>query len=666
VAHSGATGGDAFELGHDARKTEAAMKSPVKITDTTLRDGHQSLYATRMRTEDMLELAEKLDQVGFHSLEVWGGATFDVMHRFLQENPFERLRQLKKVATRTPLQMLLRGQNLVGYRNYPDDVVEAFVQHSAEAGVDIFRVFDALNDPRNFETAGRAVRAAGKHFQATICFSITERHIGGPVFHEQYYRDKARQLVELGADSLCIKDMAGMIGPGDASLLVSLLKSFGLPVQLHTHFTSGMADLACWEAVKAGVDVIDCAIAPFAYGTSQPAVEPFVVALQGTERDPGIDLGRLVELGELLEKVAPKYRRFRDTSKTAVIDTNVLVHQIPGGMASNMINQLKQADALERLPEVLRELPITRRELGTPPLVTPTSQIVGTQAVMNVLAGRYKLISSEVRDLCYGLYGSTPTEIDPEVRKRCLHGYPRGETPIQGRPADSLSPEMPAAFALVQALHAEAGRDDTPVSMDDVLIQAVYPRTGEAFLRWKAGLIDTRPGEAPVTLEQVKEEDERVRKALAGELVEPSPRAILGPDASKFVVAVGDEIFEVQVDAHKNAYGEPAIRSAVPIGHGHPPARSAPVRVAQPPPRPSQPERTLPNGQAAVVAPMPGTLLQYYVEVGDAVKEGQPLLTLEAMKMANQLTAPRRGTVVALPGDIGSTVTRGQTLAVIE
>ncbi|MCZ7584770.1 MAG: pyruvate carboxylase subunit B [Deltaproteobacteria bacterium] len=326
--------------------------------------------------------------------------------------------------------MLLRGQNLVGYRNYPDDLVKEFVAHSADVGVDVFRVFDALNDPRNLATAGEAVKKAKKHFQATICYTITERKIGGAVFNEAYYRTKAHEMADLGADSLVIKDMAGMINPADARLLVRLLKDeTGLPVHLHTHFTSGMADIVFWEAIKEGVDVIDRCVAPFAHRTSHAAVEPFLVALEGSDRDPGLDLEALAEIGKMLEKIAPKYRHFGDTSKTAVIDTGVLIHQIPGGMQSNMINQLRQADALHRLHEVHTELPQTRKDLGFPPLVTPTSQIVGTQAVTNVLMGRYKMVSQEVKDLCYGLYGKTPAPIDPKVRKICLKGvFARRET----------------------------------------------------------------------------------------------------------------------------------------------------------------------------------------------------------------------------------------------
>jgi pyruvate carboxylase subunit B len=461
--------------------------------------------------------------------------------------------------------------------------------------------------------------------------------------------------------------MAGMISPSDAELLVKLFKKhFNVPVQLHTHFTSGMADLAYLRAIDAGIDVVDCALAPFAMATSQPASEPIVVALESTERDTKIDVRKLVEIGALVEKVAPKYRQFRDTSKVAQIDTGVLIHQIPGGMASNMINQLKQADALHRLHEVHEELPRTRRELGNLPLVTPTSQIVGTQAVMNVLMGRYKMVSAEVKDLCYGLYGKTPTEIDPEVQKICLKGYARGETPITCRPADILEPEMQAAKAKVSSFYAQAQRTGDP-SLDHVLVYALYPRTGEAFIRWALGLIEKRPGETEVTLEDVRAEDERIKKAMAGELVEPPPKRVISSDVSTFVVAVGGEVFEVQVEGHGGYGAMPTIRSATPVPQAiRPRPADAPPASVPPPPPSSKPSVALAEGQAAITAPMPGTLIQYFVAVGDTVKEGQAVLTLEAMKMANQLVSPKNGKVVELGPAPGTNVKRGDRLIVIE
>src|SRR5512139_2714434 len=385
-------------------------KKPIKITDTTLRDGHQSSLATRMRTEDMVPIAEELDKVGFHSVEMWGGATFDVTHRFLGEDPWERVRTLKKLMPKTPFQMLLRGQNLVAYRNHPDDLVEAFVEKSAEVGIDIFRCFDAVNDERNFETAFKVIKRCGKHIQGTICYSLTERRMGGSVYNLSYYLEKGKIQEQMGADSLCIKDMGGLLAPYDVYELVKALKkAIKIPIQLHTHYTSGMASMTYLKAIEAGVDIIDTSLAPFALRSSQPAVEPIVVALEGTPWDPKLDLSKLLKLGEYL-----------DTTRMAVIDTNVLRHQIPGGMISNMVSQLKQQKAIHRINEVYEELPRTRKDLGYPPLVTPTSQIVGVQAVQNVLFGtpggsiekRYKMISAQVKDYCYGLYGTAPGEVN--------------------------------------------------------------------------------------------------------------------------------------------------------------------------------------------------------------------------------------------------------------
>jgi len=459
-----------------------------------------------MRTEDMIPIAEKMDSVGFWAMEVWGGATFDSMHRFLAEDPFERVRTLKKYIKNTPFSMLLRGQNLVGYRQYPDDVAKLFVDKACEVGIDVFRVFDALNDIRNFETVVERIKANGKHFQGAICYSLTERRMGGDVFNIDYYKKKAKEIVDMGADSLCIKDMAGIMAPFDVGRLIAeLKKEIDIPIHLHTHYTSGMASMVYMEAIKAGVDIIDTCLAPFALRTSQPAVEPIVAALYGTTRDPGFDLNLLLELGDYLESIAPKYRDYLSKEKVSVIDTGVLVHQIPGGMISNLVNQLKEAKALNRLPEVLKEIPITRRELGTPPLVTPTSQIVGVQAVLNVLFGKYRMVTNEVKDLVYGLYGRTPTPVDPEIQKKILKGYKRGETPITGRPADYLEPELPK----VKEKYGDLIKDDY-----DLLIVALFPTTGEQFLKWKYGIEEKPEHVRPKTLEDIKREDEAIEEAL--------------------------------------------------------------------------------------------------------------------------------------------------------
>jgi len=482
-------------------------KKPIKITDTTLRDGHQSCLATRMRTEDMVPIASELDQIGFYSVEVWGGATFDVTHRFLGEDPWERVKTLKKLMPRTPFQMLLRGQNLVAYRNHPDDVVEAFIEKSAEVGIDIFRCFDAVNDERNFECAFKAIKKSGKHIQGTICYSLTERRMGGPVYNLDYYVEKAKILQDMGSDSLCIKDMAGLLAPYDAYDLIKVLKkTIKIPIQLHTHYTSGMGSMMYLKAIEAGVDIVDTALAPFALRSSQPAVEPLVVALEGTPWDSKLDLSKLLKLGEYLETIAPKYRDFLDTTKMAVIDTNVLKHQIPGGMISNMVSQLKSMKALHRIGEVYSELPQTRKDLGYPPLVTPTSQIIGVQAVLNVMAGRYKMPSMETQDYVYGLYGRPPVPISEEVRKTVLKSYKKGKEPITCRPADLIEPEMEKAKEETKGLAKD---------LYDTLIYALYPKTGVEFLKWKYGIEPMPERVKPKTLEDIKREDEAMAKAKA-------------------------------------------------------------------------------------------------------------------------------------------------------
>ncbi len=488
------------------------VDNPLKITDVTLRDGHQSLLATRMRTEDMEPIAEEMNKAGFYSMEVWGGATFDVATRFLNEDPWERLRILKKLVPDTPLLMLLRGQNLVGYRNYADDLVTAFVHHSARVGIDIFRVFDALNDERNFETCVKAIKESGKHAQLAICYSLTEPKMGGPVYNLDYYVNKALAFQDMGADSLCIKDMAGLIAPDDAYRLIKALKGvLKIPIQLHTHYTSGMASMSCLKAIEAGVDIIDTALAPFALRSSHPAIEPIVAALKGTPRDTGLDMAHLFKLGQYIESIAPKYRDFLNTTRMAPIDIGVLMHQIPGGMISNLTSQMREAGVLDRLDEVYEEIPRVRKELGYPPLVTPTSQIVGVQAIQNVLVGRYKLVSRQVQDYCYGLYGKPPAPIDPEIQEIVLKHYKGGHTPITCRPADIIEPELDKAKETVKDISQDIG---------DVLINAIYPITGLRFLKWKYGLETPPPELKPKTMEDIRREDELIAKAKAGKLRE--------------------------------------------------------------------------------------------------------------------------------------------------
>jgi pyruvate carboxylase subunit B len=595
----------------------------------------------------MEALAQGMNQVGFYSMEVWGGATFDVATRFLNEDPWERVRTLKRLMPETPLQMLLRGQNLVGYRHYPDDVVRAFVHQAAEVGIDIFRVFDALNDERNFEAPFAAIKECGKHIQAALCYSLTERRLGGPVYTIDYYVNKALVLQGMGADSLCIKDMAGLISPYDAFDLIKALKAvLKIPVCLHTHYTSGSASMACLKAIEAGVDIIDTALAPFALRSSQPALEPLAVALQGTPRDTGLDVGHLFKLGQQLESIAPKYRQYLDTTHMAVIDTRVLMHQIPGGMTTNLVAQLREANALDRFEEVLAELPRTRKELGYPPLVTPTSQIVGIQAVQNVLFGRYQMVSDQVKDYVYGLYGRPPAHIDPKVKRIALKGYPRGGEPITCRPADILEPELEKAKEATKGIAKGIG---------DVLIYALYPTTGLRFLRWKYGLEEPPPEARPKTLEEVQREEELVAKARAGKLVEKVEPPAKGPGLRTFNVYVGDECYQVAVEA---------VGTRPPVKSAPPPTSAAPSPQATAAPK-TAPGLAVAEGEMAIAAPMPGIIIEYRVQVGDKVKAGDTVLVLEAMKMRNTIPSPCQGTIKALNFNPGASVARNDILAII-
>ena len=644
--------------------------NPVKVMDLSLRDGHQSIFATRGRTEDMIPVAEMLDEVGFWALETWGGATFDTMHRFLNEDPWERLRTLKRYAKKTPFSMLLRAQNLVGYRNYADDVATAFVDRAAENGVDVFRTFDALNDYRNFETVVRQIKKSGKHFQGCMCYTLTEPRLGGDVYNLEYYVAKAKELVAMGADSICIKDMAGLIAPYDAYDLVKALKAaVTIPIHLHSHFTSGMASMSHLKAIEAGVDIVDTCMTPYAYRTSHPAIEPLVMTLIGTDRDTGFDILKLAEINDVLEKqVMPKYKHLLDDSKVSIIDINVLLHQTPGGMLSNLVSQLREMDALDKIDEVYKELPRVRKELGQIPLVTPTSQIVGVQTVNNVLHDtpdeRYKMITGQVKDLCYGLYGKTAVPIDPDVQKKALKGYPRGEDPITCRPAEVLEPELEKA-------KAEIG--DLAVDMDDLLIYAQFPVTGKKFLEWKYGRAEVPESVKPITLEQVKKQDEIVKKAKAGQLVEKKTGA---PEKSgnvrSFNVFVDNEFFNVEVDPTGD-YVPVAVPVAAPVAAAPvarpaaaaaKPAAVAPAQQAKPA-APAASEAADGSG-TPLKAPMPGLIIRYLKQVGDAVKKGEGVVVLEAMKMENALVAPCDGVVKAVKFASGDNVAKGATLVLIE
>jgi pyruvate/oxaloacetate carboxyltransferase len=611
-------------------------ENPIKINDLSLRDGHQSLFATRGRTDDMIPVAEMMDNVGFNFVETWGGATFDAMHRYLAEDPWERLRTLKKHMPKTPFMMLLRGQNVVGYRNYADDVVQAFVQRAIDNGMDVFRCFDALNDYRNFETAAKVIKDNGKHFQGVVCYTLDQPRLGGDVYNMDYYLDKVKELIEFGVNSICIKDMAGLVAPYDIYNMIREIKKItNIPVNLHTHFTSGMGDLAIFKAIEAGVDMVDTCIGPYAYRTSHAAVEPLIMSLLGTNRDTGLDINKVNAIAEEMEKYIPKYRHLDNNPKYAITDINVLLHQTPGGMLSNLVNQLKAMDALDKLDDVFRLLPKVRKDLGNIPLVTPTSQIVGVQTINNVLfdsyEGEYAKITQEVKDLCYGLYGKTTLPINPEVQKKALKGYPRGEEPITARPGSILEPEMDE----VRKKFGDLAKDE-----DDLVLCALYPVTGKRFLKWKYGLEEIPEEMKPKTMEQVKKEAEIVRKALAGELTSKKSNG----NGRELEVTVDGETFTVEINDPNALPGPslPQIRRKKKAGI-------------------KEVEKT-----GSLTAPLPGMIVEYKKAVGDKVNAGETLVVIEAMKMMNNIDSTVDGVVKEVKFEASDSVSKGDVIMVIE
>ena len=606
--------------------------SRVHITDVILRDAHQSLIATRMRTEDMLPVCERLDAIGYWSLEVWGGATFDACLRFLREDPWERLRQLRAALPNTRLQMLLRGQNLLGYRHYSDDVVRTFVQRSAENGMDVFRIFDALNDTRNLRVAIEAVKQSGKHAQGTICYTTS------PVHNLQSFIDMARQLEEMGCDSIAIKDMAGLLTPSvTGELFRNITAATELPVHLHIHATAGLAEMCQLRAVENGCRHIDTAISSFAGGASHPPTESMVAALRGTGYDTGLELEALQEINSYFHEVRKKYRQFE--SEFTGTDTRVQVYQVPGGMISNLYSQLKEQGALERVDEVYREIPRVRRELGYPPLVTPTSQIVGTQAVLNVLTGdRYKTITNEVKLYLQGRYGRAPAPMDEDIRRLAI-GH---EDVITVRPADLLDDEM-------DTLRASTGK--LADSEEDVLTCAMFPEIGHEFLSQRAaGTL------VPEPLEPLEPEGERsynrpteFNVTLHGETyhIKVTGTGHRTQDNRPFYMTVDGVPEEVLVETLDELQDERSDNGTS--------ARA--VKGSQ------RPRATLPGH---VTSSMPGTIVDILVSIGDPVNAGTPVLITEAMKMETEIQAPVAGTVKAIHVSKGDTVNPDETLLEIE
>ena len=593
------------------------MSKPLALTELVLRDAHQSLLATRMRIEDMLPIAEKLDKAGFWSVESWGGATFDACIRYLGEDPWERIRKLKAAMPNTKQQMLLRGQNLLGYRHYADDVVTRFVERAHESGVDVFRIFDAMNDIRNLKTAIKATIDSGAHAQGTISYTVS------PVHNLKLWLEMAKQLEDLGVHSICVKDMAGLLKPYECEALITGLKeTVDVPIAMQCHATTGLSTATYQKAIDAGIDMLDTAISSMSMTYGHSATETMVSIVEGTERDTGISLPELEDIASYFRDVRKKYSKFEGSLKG--VDARILLAQVPGGMLTNMESQLKEQGAGDKLDDVLSEIPRVREDLGFIPLVTPTSQIVGTQAVMNVMMGeRYKSISKEVQALLKGEYGSAPAPFNAELQKRVLEG---GE-PITCRPADNLSPEMDK---LAAELKEKASADSIRLAegereVDDVLTYALFPQIGQRFLenRGDASAFEAAPGEGKDTASGDAQSD------------------------GVYTVEVDGQQYTVKVNEGGDVTGLRAVGGA-----------SAPAPSA---PSPGNPANSVP-----VPAPLAGNIFQVLVKPGDQVTEGQKIMVLEAMKMETDVSSTSAGVVSEVAVKEGDAVAVGQTLLSVE
>ena len=590
-----------------------SANSALGITEVVLRDAHQSLFATRMRIDDMLPIAEKLDQIGYWSMESWGGATFDSCIRFLGEDPWDRIREIKKAMPNTPQQMLFRGQNILGYRHYADDVVEKFVERAAINGIDVFRVFDAMNDMRNLETALRSVKQVGKHAQGTISYTVS------PVHTIDLWVDLARQIEDAGADSICIKDMAGLLNPYVGyELVTKLKKAVAIPLQLHCHATTGMSTTTITKCVEAGIDNVDTAISSMSMTYGHSATESVVSIFKDSERNTGLDIGKLEEIAAYFRDVRKKYSQFEGSLRG--VDSRILVAQVPGGMLTNMESQLRQQGAEDRLDEVLSEIPRVREDLGFIPLVTPTSQIVGTQAVLNVMTGeRYKSISKETQGILKGEYGATPAPVNKDLQAEVLE---ESEEPITCRPADNIEPELEALTVELESLSSEHGFSLTSNEgqIDDVLTYALFPQVGLKFLQNR---------DNPGAFEPVPTGKPAVPTNEAGEEI--------------YTVDVEGKSYTVTVAAGGDISGIASIG-----GQSDSAAADIPATGGEP-----------------VTAPLAGNVVKVLVKTGQRVSEGETIVVLEAMKMETSVSAPSNGTIVEVRVQAGDSCSVGDVLVTL-
>lgn len=612
--------------------------SKIHVTEVVLRDGHQCQIATRMRTEDMLPICAKLDAIGFWSLEAWGGATFDACVRYLKEDPWERLKTLRKALPNSQLQMLLRGQNLLGYRHYSDDVVQAFVQKAADNGVDVFRIFDALNDTRNLKVSIEAVKKAGKHAQGTISYTTS------PVHDVAHFVGIAKELEAMGSDTIAIKDMASLLTPEmTAKLVKALRENVSLPIQIHSHSTSGLASMNLLRALENGAMMIDTCNSAFSEGASHPTTESMIAALKGTEFDTGLDIAAVQEVSAYFREVRKKYWQFE--SEYTGVDTRVLVNQVPGGMISNLSNQLKDQGALDRMDAVLAEIPAVRKDLGYIPLVTPTSQIVGTQAVLNVMTGqRYKSITNEVKNYFLGQYGKSPSEVNPEVKKLAIGDA----TPITCRPADLLAPEL-------AKITSEAER--FAKSEEDVLTYAMFPDIGKTYLQERnAGSLtpEVLLDKAAATAGASRFAPTEFKVTLHGETfhINLTGSGHAGEEKRPFYVSIDGIAEEVMVET----LNEIEVSGGATSNGGTGKKKAAVAKSGRP--RPSH--------AGHVTTSMPGTIVAVKVKAGDKVTAGDGVLVIEAMKMENEIQASKTGIVVAVHVAKGDAVTPDESLLEIQ